>query len=361
MKRALANYAEGSDDEMPVREKGALFELLDDAISQGLAFLLEKQIDLADLLAEQKTFRGLGTFQVFANILLSDDSWRRTFNVYENTISGLYEACKPEILDDGRRRPMVYVFQYLRGVIDAKIEEQDVDALRQKIGQLLDASVVTTDKSYGTQEETRYEAIKRGKQWDLRNLDVEQLKAEFKTKPYKHIEIDDLRAFIAAKLDELLDRNNARTPFAHKFQEIIDRYNAGGSTVEQYYEELSEFAAGLGKEEERHIREGLTEEELELFDVLMKEGLTKAEEQQVKLAAKELLAKLHQVDPRILIEGWYKDSQTQLRVKSFMGDVLDENLPESYGKQEFADVRDLVFDLVINQAMNDSRSWAVEA
>ena len=44
----------------------------------------------------------------------------------------------------------------------------------------------------------------------------------------------------------------------------------------------------LKKEEERHIKEDLTEEELEIFDLLCKENLTAAEEKKVKLAAKML-------------------------------------------------------------------------
>ncbi len=46
--------------------------------------------------------------------------------------------------------------------------------------------------------------------------------------------------------------------------------------------------SGWKHEDERHIREGLTVEELELFDLLKKEDLTKKEEQAVKLSAKKL-------------------------------------------------------------------------
>lgn len=46
--------------------------------------------------------------------------------------------------------------------------------------------------------------------------------------------------------------------------------------------------AELRTKEERHIKEDLTKEELEIFDLLRKDKLTKAEEQKVKLAAKEL-------------------------------------------------------------------------
>ena len=44
----------------------------------------------------------------------------------------------------------------------------------------------------------------------------------------------------------------------------------------------------LRAEEERHIKEELSETELELFDLLRKEQLTVDEEKRVKLTAKEL-------------------------------------------------------------------------
>lgn len=356
MKRALKDYAEGNDDEVPVREKSELFTLLDDALDQGAEFLEDKGVDLKAMIGGESTFRSLTAFDRYADTLLSTDAWRRSFNIYENTISALYEACKPEILGE-KRRPLVYAFQYLRGVVDGKINDQDVDALRQQISQLLDISVVA-DRKDAKDDRDAYQIVQRGKQWDLRKLDVEKLKAEFKQQPYKHIEIEDLRAFIAEKLEEMLKRNSTRTPFAERFAEIIDRYNAGGASVEQAYEELVEQAARLGEEEERHIREGLSEDELELFDILQKDDLTQAEEQQVKLAAKALLQRLHEERPKVLIEGWHRDTQSLRRVRSTLEEVLDDKLPDAFDRRDFSMRSEEVFELLVAQAANEQRHAA---
>ncbi|MCB1561332.1 MAG: DUF3387 domain-containing protein, partial [Xanthomonadales bacterium] len=296
-------------------------------------------------------------FNLFADTLLGNEAWRRNFNVYENTISGLYDACKPEILGE-RGRPMVFAFQYLRGVIDGKIDDQDIDDLRRKISDLLDISVVTDGDAVREPESPKYEIVQRGKQWDLRTIDPDKLKEEFATKPYKHIEIEDLRVFIKQKLEELLNQNSTRTAFAQRFADIIDRYNSGSVSVEDAYAELTAYAADLGKEAERHIREGLTEDELELFDVLRKDGLTRAEEQQVKLAAQSLLKRLREEDPRVLVEGWYRDTQSQHRVKAAMEAVLDDKLPQSYNRADFTERCSNVFELVMTHAIEDGRSAA---
>ena len=59
-----------------------------------------------------------GQFNGFADTLLANDEQRKSFNVYENTISSLYEACKPEVLGRKLGR-VVSAFQYLRGVMDS--------------------------------------------------------------------------------------------------------------------------------------------------------------------------------------------------------------------------------------------------
>lgn len=60
----------------------------------------------------------------------------------------------------------------------------------------------------------------------------------------------------------------------------------------------------LRTEEERHIKEELSEAELELFDLLRKEQLTADEEKHVKLAAKELYNTLTEKRNELFIVGW---------------------------------------------------------
>jgi type I restriction enzyme R subunit len=362
MKRALAAYAEGENgDDLPVREKGELFGLLDNALDETAVFLRERDIDLEAVVdsGRDDAFRSLNIFNRFADTLLSRDEWRRSFNVYDNTISSLYEACKPEILGAGRRRPLVFAVQYLRAVVDGKINDQDVDALRRQIGDLLDVSVITAPKKHA-RESGKYQIVQRGKTWDLSKIDVDALRDEFRQFSFQHIEIEDMRVFLEEKLKQMLERNSARRPFAERFAEIVDRYNAGGSDTKKTFEELTDFAASLGEEEQRHIREALTEEELELFDILMKDGLKKSEEQKVKLAARSLPKRLREARPKVLVEGWHRQQWSRERVRAAMEEVLDDQLPESIDRAAFSERSGLVMDLLVARAAN-AHSYAVTA
>ena len=357
MKEALAAYALGNDQDALVPNKSELFNLLDDAIDQGLEFCQEKGINLEVILDSQDTFNNLEQFNQFADTLLQKDEWRKAFVVYDNTITSLYEACKPDILK--QPRPLVSVFQYLRGVIDAIIERKNNDDLIFKIAALLDESIVTDDQRVTTQEYGKeYKTIQKGQVWDLSKINFEQLKAEFTQKPYKNIEIADLRSFIEDKLNKMIQQNTTRTDFAQRLQAIVDKYNAGGSSTENYYEALVNFAENLKTEAERHIREGLTEDELELFDLLKKDKMTAEETQKVKLAAKSLLQRLTTEQPKVLVQDWYKDMQSQRRVKSTVEEVLDQNLPDSYDRVLFKFKCDTVFDLIYDHA-NKGAKWVV--
>ena len=153
----------------------------------------------------------------------------------------------------------------------------------------------------------------------------------------------------------MLQRNVSRRDFAEHLQEIVDRYNSGGANTENYYNELLEFARNLKEEEKRHVQEGLSEEELEIFDLLKREKMTKAEEQKVKLAAQKLLTRLKEGKPPVLIQDWFKDSQSRKKVRSAVEDVLDSELPESYEKPIFKKKCDNVFDTMLDYAIQGVR------
>lgn len=361
MKKALRDYAqgeEGSDEEKsPVQEKSELFALLDDAIAQAIAFCKERDIDLQSIANEKNIFKNISQFEEYADILLSLDDWRKSFYVYDNTVSSLYEACKPEIFKLPSR-PLIAVIQYLRGVIDTHVAQVDIDDVSQKISELLDESVVVdnSENFVVKEHEAEYRIVQKGKIWDLSKIDFEKLKEDFAEAKYKNIEITEMRAFIENKLRIMLERNHTRIDFAQKMQEIVDKYNSGGASTENYFEELMSFAESMKDEDDRHTREGLSEDQLELYDMLRKDKLTKAEEQKVKLAAKHLITRLLDEHPKVLVQDWWKDGQTQRKVKAAVEQVLDEDLPESYDRVLFKEKSDNVFDLIVDFAIQ-GKKW----
>jgi type I restriction enzyme R subunit len=194
--------------------------------------------------------------------------------------------------------------------------------------------------------------IHQSKVIDLSKLDVDALRKEIKIAKYKAIEIDDLKAFIDKTLQQMLNRNCTRQKFSQRFRGIIDRYNAGGSENEDYYEQLLQLIEDLKEEEKRPEAEGLTEEELEIFDLLIAgKRLTKEEEQKVKLSAKNLFKKLTEEKKELLVVDWYKDEQPRARVKTAIEKSLNDDLPMSYDKETFAAKINLLLTHFIDMAV----------
>lgn len=190
-----------------------------------------------------------------------------------------------------------------------------------------------------------------GKELDLSKLDIDELRSQFKKLKNKNLEIVNLRKHIEEKLQKMLRRNTTRIKFAERFRNIIDEYNAGGSQNDDFYEKLLKLMEELRAEEERHIKEDLSEAELELFDLLRKEHLTVDEEKRVKLAAKELYNTLTEKRKELFIVGWQNDPQPKERVKGEIVYILNKFLPESYDREIFLRKSTLVFDHIVDQAM----------
>ena len=236
---------------------------------------------------------------------------------------------------------------YLHGLFCHTIDDEKIQRARLRMAQVLDTSIV----SQQAEDNDEGLVIHQGKVIDLSKVDVEQLKKEIKVAQYKAVEIDDLKAFIEQALKQMLDRNCTRQRFSQRFRNIIDRYNAGGSENEDYYEQLLQLIEDLKAEEKRPEAEGLSEEELEIYDMLIAgKKLTKDEEQKVKLSAKNLFKKLTAEKTELMVVDWYKDEQPRAKVKSAIETSLDADLPVSYDKETFAAKIDLLLTHFIDMA-----------
>ncbi len=320
LKRALAEYASDDGGLMPVKDVEKLLEQLNEAIDLTNAFCLNLNVDLSKVVESEDTFKNLLLFEDYANTIVGSDDLKNEFAVMANTIDALYESLKPEIFRMNFDPVYKDAILYLKGVIDGKIRPEKIEAAQAKINELLDQSVMTTADA------RKYTITETGRELDLSKLDIDELRSQFKKLRNKNLEIVNLRRH-------------------------IEEYNAGGSQNDDFYEKLLKLMEDLRAEEERHIKEELSEAELELFDLLRKDHLTAEEEKRVKLAAKELYNTLTEKRKELFIVGWQNDPQPKERVKGEIVHILNQFLPESYDREIFLRKSALVFDHIVDQAM----------
>ncbi len=161
-----------------------------------------------------------------------------------------------------------------------------------------------------------------------------------------------MKEFIQKMLQIMINKNCERIKFSERFKNIIDQYNAGGSENEDYYEQLLQLIEDMKQEDNRATKEGLTEEELEMFDLLVKvRKLTNEEEKNVKLAAKNLYKKLSAEKQNLFIIDWYKDEQASTTVKDAIISSLDADLPQSFDKSAFDSKINLLFNHFVDMSV----------
>ena len=349
MQRALSQYATGDDgDEYPAKDIDRLVELIDETIEETDNFLDSIYVDLDEILSGDDTFDKMEELRKAYDIIVANDDNKQKFKVLSNTLMNLHDASKPEIFELRWHNEKFGPIAYIHGLMYQQIDDEKIKRARLKMGQVLDSSII----SQKAEDNDEGYVIHGTKVIDLSKLDVDELKKEIKTAPYKAVEIDDLKLFIDTALQQMIDKNCTRDKFSIRFKNIVDRYNAGGSENEDYYEQLLQLIEDLKKESERPNLMGLSEEELEIYDLLIKgKNLTKPEEQKVILSAKNLFKKLSENRNNLFVADWYKDEQPKAKVKDAIMEALDADLPESYDKEVFVVKTDMLLNHFIDMAV----------
>ena len=354
MKKALTEYASGDDDtEFPAKNIDQLIGYIDGTIAEADSFLLSLKIDLERIIADSNTLDKLDSLRSAYDTIVAKDDNKEKFKVILNTLINIYEASKPEIFEKNWNNDKFAPLVYLHGLLYNTVNDEKVARARRKMNQILDGSV-TANRNFieNVREKDDEYMIKGTKAIDLSKVDIEQLRQEIKLAEYKAIEIDDLKEYIEQALEQMLNRNCTRTKFSERFKRIIDSYNAGGTENEDYYEQLVKLLEEMRQEDNRANTEGLTEEELEIYDLLIAgKKLTQVEEQKVKLSAKNLFKKLMDNRSNLLVVDWYKDEQPRAKLKYEVELSLNQDLPESYDKAAFDSKVSLLINHFVDMAV----------
>ncbi|MFM7563299.1 MAG: type I restriction enzyme endonuclease domain-containing protein, partial [Planctomycetota bacterium] len=319
LEKALAIYGAGKGGTNPVKDKAQLVAALREAIEAATVFCAGQGVDLAAM--EGLPLGSMDLLSAVENAidaLIGPDVVRRDFFGHEKFVGTLYRAVKPD--------PAAIEFSVrvagiatLAGAIRAKLSPNppDIATILQQIGGLLDESITGL-----TIREEGPPAI------DLSKINFEALAKRFKESKHKNTDLEALKAAIAAKLETLVRLNRTRADFAEKFESLIESYNNGSRNIEQLFEELLKLSNSLDNEQERHVRENLSEEELVIFDILTRPApeLSTAERDEVKKVAKDLLSRLKQ----LLVLNWRQKSAARSTLKLAIEDTLDSGLPRAY-------------------------------
>ena len=352
LQRALAIYGSGSGGgvkpgEEPVKAKAELVAMLKTAIAQTVQFLKEVCVEVEPIIAA-KGFERVKLLDEAVDAVLVNDTTKKRFINLSNTVNRIYKAILPDP-EANEFVPVCALFRAIQLKIEALQPEADVSEVMEKVEDLLDESI--TAKGYVIREPVTPYGKK--KLIDLSEIDFKALKKEF-AKERRRIEIEKLRGAINSALEKMVRLNKTRVDYLEKFQQMIDEYNQGAANLEEFFERLLKFVKELQEEEKRGVSEGLSEEELAVFDLITKPEmkLTKKEAGQVKKVARDLLETLKR---ERLVLDWRKTQATRAAVRVAVEDKLDE-LPRVFTREIYTQKCNAVYQHIFESYYGEGRS-----
>jgi len=349
LERALAIYgARGSGDgaSTPVLDKDRLVQSLEMGIEKTEDFCAALGINL-DSIQSAEGFELIQALDEAVELVLVDEDTKGKYTALSSDVNRLFKAILPDKRVNefiGRRS----VIREIERKVKSKSAPVDISEFMNDVETLLDQSIAT--EGYLIDPGGSSDHIV-----DLSNVDFDALSAKFEKGGRKNTEVEKLKAAIDRALIKMVEINRTRFDFKEKFEQLIAEYNAGSKNVDYIFSKLIDLAGDLNQEEQRHIREGLTEEELSIFDILTRPDidLSEGETESVKKVAKDLLNTLK---AERLVLDWKKRSESRAGVQVTIETVLDEGLPPKFGKDVYSSKCRSVFDHVFDSYLGEGKS-----
>ena len=334
LQKALSIYTKPGQGgiEAPVKNKEQLLLDLQEVINQTKIFCSELSIDLKKIMkSSTKGFEKIGLIDDAVDLLVSDEEKKKKFVQLGQLTWKLFKVILPD--------QKAYQFEGICQLIHKLVEKiksltpgVDIDHVMKGIEEVLDISIDAEGYIISDDKENIV---------DLSGLDFEKMRKDFEKK-HKNMEMQKLKNKVEKVLNDMVEKNKTRTDYLERFEKMIEEYNSGSKNVDIIYRNLVDFAEALSEEQKRHIQENITEEELALFDILIKPEmqLAEREKQQVKRVSRYLLEMLKREK---LVLDWRKKQQARAEVLYTIEVVLDKELPRSYSTEAYQKKCEVVY------------------
>lgn len=336
-----------TDSDTPVKPLEELIKALEESLTTVEMFLSDEvQFDLVEVI-NTKELEKLAAIETGLNAIYKTDHTREKFQILAREIFKKYKALMPNTL--------LFEYKARKDAIDAlyssinqKIESADVSEIMKKIQDVVDKSI-----------ETMLNQEKQGKPViiDLSGLNMDIVIKMFQKAGNKYVAIQSLKDMIETRLNRMIQQNPLRADFQQRYRDIIDDYNKGKNEEELFetFRKLIEFVDSLTEDEAKTLKEGLTEEQRAIFDLLSKPSLTEKDKKKVKEVAVELLDTLKK--DKLKVDLVWEKQATSAAVYSAVNGLLYENLPyPTYLEDEIAVRTELVMEHLKNQYYGGGRS-----
>ncbi len=324
---ALAIYGSGGEDgeggggekpEPPDKPKEDLIKQLEEALEATETFLQDEvNFDLQELIKADGLHK-LAAMEKAVNAVYTNDETKRKFQVLAREVFKKYKALQPDKALN-QYAPKKNAIDVIYTAIEDNIESADVADIMRKIQNVVDESIEHMVAEPGHNEE---------KIIDLSGLDFDLLEQYFLKTKNKNAAVQSLKDKVEKQLKRMVERNPLTVDYYKRYQEIIEEYNRGKDEVviKETFRKLIELVNSYSEEEADTKREGLTDEQKAIFDILRHgKKLEEKEKNEIKKISVALLEELKQ--EKLKVEQWADKSVTAAAVFNTVSKTLFETLP----------------------------------
>jgi type I restriction enzyme R subunit len=342
LRKALATFAgyKGGDGAQPqpgvdpAKPDVKLLEELDEAIDIVRDFLKTRDFRLEEII-EKSGFDRNKAIDGAKEAINENDETRKHFEIMAREIFVKFKACTA-VKGSNDYRESYDAIDIVYKSLQKDRDQADITDIIRELHAVVDEAITIPENKIREAD----------KLYDISKIDFERLRKEFEYSSKKNTTVQNLKDAIEKRLDKMIQQNPLRTDFQEHYEKIVAEYNSEKDrvTIEKTFEELMRFVKGLDHETQRAIREGLDEENLALFDLLVKPGLSKKDVERIKKVAKDLLE--HLKADKLIIDNWREKEATRDSIKIEIHNCLYNDatgLPESYTEDEISQKTEVVF------------------
>lgn len=316
LRKALATFAghqdAGRDDTAgptpevnPIKPDVELLDRLEEAIAEVRDDLSVKSFDLGSIQAST-SFARIRAIKDAKEIINETDETRKRFRLLANEVKRRYLAC---INMPGRHafKAEVDAIDIVNKSLDEDRAKKDISDILRELRGVVDAAIETKLDEERANDEGLY---------DISKINFERLCQEFSRSSQKNTTVQSLKSLIEERLARMMNQNPQRLDLQKRYEDIIADYNKekDRALIEATFERLMRFFSDLNEEAQRAVREGLDEDTLALFDLLVKPKMTRSEREKIKEVAKGLLSRLE--EEVVVLKYWRESPNTREKVRT---------------------------------------------
>ena len=322
---ALAIYGSGGEEsdggenkEPPVKPKEELICQLEEALEATEIFLKDEvNFDLLELI-NATGLQKLAAMEKAVNAVYTNDETKRKFQVLAREMFKKYKALQPDKVLN-QYAPRKNAIDVIYTAIEDNVESADVADIMRKIQKVVDDSIenMVAESDYN-----------EGKIIDLSGLDFDLLEQYFLKTKNKNAAVQALKDRVEKQLKRMVERNPLTVDYYKRYQEIIEEYNRGKDEVviKETFRKLIELVNSYSEEQADAKREGLTDEQKAIFDILRQgKKLEEKDKNEIKKISIQLLEELKK--DKLKVEQWSDKSVTAAAVFNTISKTLFETLP----------------------------------